>query len=310
MFAAVLAGYVACVEYGVQDPDRATPSPVDVEERFVQAPLPGLDVLFVVDSTGSMAEEQTAFSAGAVGFVETLDTLGLTYQLGVTRTDAETRGALVGRPWIVTPQADDPAGALAAALRVGTDGAAPAAGLDAAALALRDEDGLNRGFRRDDAALHVIFLSDGDDESGALLGADPYGAFLATLAEEAARTGRAARASAVVGDVPDGCVGTGGQALPGTRYAAVAEASGGAVHSVCDADLSGVASGLGDVGVEWATEFPLQADPDDASVRVEVDGVRSTSGWSIDHAVPALVFDVPPAPDAEILVAYTLAEAE
>ena len=74
--------------------------------------------------------------------------------------------------------------------------------------------GVNVGFRRPDAALHVVFISDGDDESGDVLGDHPVDAFLGLLAAEESRTGRAARASAVVGDVPDGCTGDDGAALP------------------------------------------------------------------------------------------------
>lgn len=296
----------ACVDYGLRDPDSAGPAPVEVVEEFDQAPLPGLDVLFVVDSTGSMAEEQAGFAAGAADLVATLEGLGLAWQLGVVSTDLDDAGALLGRPWIVTAQAEDPAADFAAALLApGTASDPPAAGLDAAALALQDADGANAGFRRDDAALHVVFLSDGDDESGDVLGADPAEAFLALMAEEAARTGRLARASAVVGDVPGGCEGEGGDALPGERYAAVARDAGGAVVSICAEDLGAVAVGLGEAGVEWPTSFVLQAVPGD-DLEIEVDGERVLEGWELDASVPAVVFDVAPAPGARVVVRYTL----
>ena len=218
---------MACVDYGLQDPDAAELEPLQVEERFLQEPLPGLDVLFVVDSTGSMAAEQEAFALGTPAFVEGLDALGVAWQVGVTSTDPVDAGALLGRPWILTSGGPNPAEALAAALRVGTDSPPPSAGLDAAAQVLADVGGLNAGFRRDDAPLHIVFLSDGDDASGAWLGMNAQAAFLALLDDEAARTGRAAVASAVVGNVPDGCEGPAGTVSPGTRYAAVAEQSGG-----------------------------------------------------------------------------------
>lgn len=296
-----------CVEYRLGDEDSSAVLPVEVEERFVQAPWPSLDVLFVVDSTGSMAEEQQGFAAAAADFIDELEARELSYQVGVTTTDPVDDGALQGLPWIITAGAEDPAAALAAALQVGTSSSPPAAGLDGAARALEDGAGLNHGFRRDDAALHVVFVSDGDDQSGEVLGDDPVGGFVARMEAEAARTGRAARASAVVGESPSGCDGPHGTALPGTRYEAVAGATEGMVASICVADFGDVVDGIGELAVEWQTAFPLQATPALEAAEVVVDGARVLDGWSFDVAAPALVFEVAPPPDASIVVRYTLA---
>ena len=166
----------------------------------------------------------------------------------------------------------------------------------------------DRAFRRDDAALHVIVLSDSDDDSSAVLGSDPGAAFVDFLAEEEARTGNVAHLSAVVGDTPRGCTWDGGTALPGTTYASVAEQTGGVVASVCDADLSAVVEALGDASATWPTVFTLQALPDPDSVRVSVNGARQDDGWSLDLDGPSVVFDEAPAPSAEIEVRYEVDE--
>jgi hypothetical protein len=294
-----------CVDYVIQDPDVDAVPDVLVEERFVQAPFPDVDVLFVVDSTGSMADEQTTLADAAAAFVGALASLDLSYQIGVVTTDPLDEGVLLGRPWILTA-ADEPDATLAATLQVGTSSLPPAAGLYTATLALRDAGGFNRGFRRAGAGLHVIFFSDGDDQSDTWLGDDPVSAFADVLAAEEAATGRVARASAIVGDVPDGCRSDAGSAIAGERYAALADATGGRVESICNADLSAVAEALGGVAVEWPTRFALQARPLDGSVLVELDGERLVDGWSVDADGPALVFDVAPAADAVIQVSYTL----
>lgn len=299
---------LGCVEYGLGDPDATVVPDVAVTETFQQAPLPGLDVLFVVDSTGSMAEEQAGLSGAVDRFLDGLLDLGVSYQVGVTTTDPADAGALQGRPWIITPSTPDPAGALAAALQVGVASVPPSAGLDGAARALADATGVNLGFRRDDAALHVVFIADGDDASGDWLGADPVAGFAALMVAEAARTGRAAVASAVVGDVPSGCSGPGGTALPGTRYAAVAEATGGEVVSICTANFGEVVDAITPGGVEFATEFVLQESPAEGSVTVSVDGERQESGWSVDYAAPSVVFAVSPPAGSAIEVRYLLAE--
>lgn len=298
----------ACSDIGLNDPDQQVVEPVTVEERFEQSPYPAIDVLFVIDSTGSMADEQAGIAAAAEDFVAALERLGVAWQIGVTTMDPEDEGALGGRPWILTPSTEAPAAALAAAFQVGTASPPPSAGLDAAVLAFDPDNPDNVGFRRLDAALHVVFVSDGDDESGAVLGEDPAGAFLDELRVQATLTGRAARASAVVDDGSGDCDASGFDTLPGTRFVEVAEASGGRVASVCTVDFSGVAEAIGDVGVEGYTVFPLQADPADGTVYVTVAGERQTEGWVIDHAVPALVFAEPPPLAAEIRVRYELAE--
>lgn len=294
---------VGCVDYTLQDPDDDAAEPVLVDERFVQAALPKVDVLFVVDSTGSMAGEQASFSAAAAEFVGVLDALGLSYQLGVVTTDPEDGGALLGRPWILTAATDDPAASLAAALAVGTASPPPAAGLYAAILALEDDAGLNRGFHRADAALQVVFVSDGDDESEAWL-TDPVADFLTVLLDKGGT--HAARASAVVGDTPGGCDGANGAAEAAPRYTEVAESSGGVVASICASSFGDVAAALGDASVEWQTSFTLQAVPAEGTLVVEVNGAR-TSAWRLDGAT--LVFDAAPPPDSTIVVRYQLAEA-
>lgn len=298
----LLAG---CIDYFVDGRNTEVDS-VTVTEQFSQAPLPMVDVLFVMDGTGSMAAEQARLGGAIPDFVDALDAVGVRYQIGVTSMDLADGGALLGMPWILTPADADIASQLAANLAVGTDALPPSAGLDAAALALADADGVNVGFRRPDAALQLIFVSDADDASGAVLGADPVAGLVAVLAAEAARTGHAARASAVVGDVPSGCFGSGGTALPGTRYAAVADATGGLVSSICADDYAAVVAGMADAAVEWQSRFPLQAAPVDGTVSVTVDGAR-VDGWSVDAADPALVFDTPPPPDSWIEVRYSLA---
>lgn len=300
----LLAG---CVETHLGDPDADATDPVVVEERFTQAPYPSLDVLFVMDSTGSMAAEQAGFAAAAGDFVGVLDGLGIDYQLGVVTMDPVEVGVLRGRPWILTPVDEDPVAGLMAALQPGTDSPPPSGGLDAAALALDPDNEANIGFRRIDAALHVVFVSDGDDASGVVLGADPVTAFTTLLAAEAVRTTHPARASAVVDDGSGACTGAPWDATPGTRYVAVATASGGAVASICTEDFSPVVASLSDVGVEGTRVFPLQADPVDGSVTVSVDGARQADGWAIDHAGPTLVFVTEPPLDAEIRVRYEIA---
>jgi hypothetical protein len=302
---------LGCTEFSLRGDQEPARPQVEVTETFAQAPLPRVDVLWVIDDTPSMAGARAALQLGLVGFLDALDAADLAWQVGVTTTDLhrELPGMLVGDHWILTPGMDGAEAALIATLSLPT-GQEPTGGLGAAALAIGPElaAGANRGFRRDDAALHVIVVSDSDDQSEAVLGDDPVGAYRERMSDEADRTGRSALLSAIVGEPEVGCAGPSGTALPGDRYAQLARELGGALGSVCDADLSPVLSRLIDVSAEWPTRFPLQARPRPDSARVWVSGDRVDAGWSLDLDEPALVFDAPPAPGAEIGIRYEVEE--
>lgn len=289
----------SCSDYGLKDRDSEVLPKVTVTEQFFQEALPNIDILFVIDGTGSMAEEQANLGTASTVFIERLQTLGLRFQIGVISSDLLDAGALQGRPWIITATANAPVAALTEALQVGTDHLSPSAGFEAALLALSADNYANIGFRRSDAALHVIFVSDADDESAS----DQETVFIDWMQSEAQRTGHTVRASALAGDLPSGCAGAGGQALPGHRYAAVVDALGGQFLSICTSDFSTLATVMGEEGVEWQRIFHLQALPDARSVVVEVNGVRSTD-WVLQGQ--DVVFDLPPPPAAELRVQYVL----
>jgi hypothetical protein len=175
-----------------------------------------------------------------------------------------------------------------------------------AALKEPNRSGANRGFRREDAALHVVVLSDADDRSEDWLGADPVATALALLEDERQRTHRTARFSAVVGEAPLGCFSQEGSAEAGTRYLQVVADSGGSHASICSDDFGPLLENLGAVGVEYPVRFLLQAEPDPESVRVSLEGVLQEEGWMLELVPAAIVFDVAPAPEERIDVQYRL----
>lgn len=304
----LLAG-PGCVEFGLSVEDTEVVPEVWVEETFTQTAVPRLDVLWVVDDTGSMAEAQAVLGSEFVGFASALDAVGVEYQAGVVTTDmaAEDAGWLQGDPWIVTPALDDPAAAFAAAVDVGVEGSPPEAGLAAMVAALGEplRSTVNRGFRRPDAALLVVVVSNAADGSSAVLDGDPVTLAVDLLEAEAAATGRSATFSAVVGPAPSGCNGVAGRAAEGVGYLEVAAATGGTSASICDADLGAVLEALALDAIQWQSRFQLQGHPLQETVVVEVDGVRSSS-WVLDEAdsPPAVVFDPPPPGGARIVVRY------
>jgi len=299
-----------CLEFGLDPVDRdAPPAWVLVTEHFVQTPLPGVDVLFVVDDTASMEREQAALAARLPALTELLLDIGVQWQIGVVSTDMtrEDAGWLRGTPWVLTPGTEGLEAAIGEVLQVGTAGSPPEAGFAAAARALElsEPGGPNAGFRRPEAALHVIFVSDADDRSDGWLGSDPAGAFLDVLDLEAA-SGVSATASAVTGDEHIGCASEFGTAAAAPRYHEVTRQSGGALVSICALEVAPLVDALSEATIAWPTTFELQEAPVEETMRVTVDGVRMNEGWGVLFSPPRLIFDAPPAPEARIDASYVV----
>jgi hypothetical protein len=300
---------VGCSEFFLDpaEPDEPAPARIAVTEQFVQAPLPKADLLLVIDNTSSMEQEQAALAEQLASILTELDDLGVGWHLGVVTMDlaGPEAGWLRGSPWVLTPDTPDRDARFAEMTAVGTEGGGPEAGLAAAleALDLSDPGEPNAGFRRPDALLHVVFVSDADDQSEGWLGEAPDSVFLSRLAAEVDQTGLPARASGVVGPPPLGCTSVNGEAQAAERYDAVAAGAGGVTVSICSPDLELVVGQLSEASIGWQSEFVLRSAPLEGSVAVEVDG-QPAEGWTVLSDPPRVVFDAPPPPAAVLDVRY------
>lgn len=172
-----------------------TPRQCDV---FQQLSVRKVDILWVVDSSGSMAPKQARLAASFQGFINQLVTANppIDFHIAVVTTDTDdpgTRGTL--RPWNLAPRSGDHiacvpqmsggtlcntsstvAGATSSATLafgqmslVGTAGSAQERGLLAVYLALTNPANTStpaaEKFIRPEAALYVIVVSDEDDSS-------------------------------------------------------------------------------------------------------------------------------------------------
>ncbi len=277
---------------------------------FVQRGRPAVDILFVVDDSGSMSEEQANVAMNFAAFIQFTAGLDIDYQIGIVTTDVSRDGELVA-PFITNSGANptaDPVGAFVTAVNVGTSGSASERGLESARLALTPPatDGVNAGFLREDALLSIIFVSDEEDQSPGDV-ADYVDAYLAAKDYDA----EAVIASAVAGDVPLGCDGAGGSATAGGRYFAVAAALQGVFASICTPDWATVMAELGLTTFDALSRFSLSRLPDEASITVTVDGVPvpedPLNGWTYDPDTNSVRFHgtAVPVADDEVSVSYT-----
>jgi hypothetical protein len=150
------------------------------------------DVLFVIDNSCSMADNQAKLALDMQPPLAALLASGLDYHLGVTTTDIDghyvgangtLRTTTTGLQWIdpATPYPEDVFKELA---EVGEAGSGNEKGLGAAYDALEGQrETANAGFRRDDAQLAVVIFSDEPDLTPApIITVDEFEDWFETLA--------------------------------------------------------------------------------------------------------------------------------
>lgn len=271
----MLAFLLACQDYNIHgDPDvYGTPNPPDLSipvqtDRITQVPVPSVDVLWVVDNSCSMSEEQTALTNSFGKFMKYFLDSGLDYHVGVTSTDMDTpgfKGALRevnGVKWL-EPGTADPIKTFKSMARMGIDGSADEKGRAAVYTALElKKDGVNAGFLRDDAYLSVIIISDENDYSGR----DPISLedFIDWLKVEK-EDPEQVTFSSIVG--PEGGCAT---AEAGMEYLRVTRQIGGIEWSICESDWEGLLEELGVQAAGLKREFFLSQVPVEASIAVWV----------------------------------------
>ncbi|MCP4504501.1 MAG: VWA domain-containing protein [Deltaproteobacteria bacterium] len=260
-----------------------------------------VDMLFVVDNSGSMQEEQLALGASFDRFIEGFLELDTDFHIGVTDMDyVGTAGALLGDPLFLTQGTEDLIFAFRRNVNVGTNGSGTEKGLEAArqALGVAKTEGANRGFLREGASLAIVFLSDENDQSTADI--DTYYDFFLGLKHGDTRR---LLLSAIVGPSPNGC----GTAETGSRYHELVQKADGISTSICDDDLGMPA--IGDVVSGYKKSFDLQGQPIEGTLRVVVNSeelLPESEAWSLsDDGVVSFADGSTPEDCAEVQFAYS-----
>lgn len=303
---------------------------IDVEHQidtFLQAPTPNVDVIFVVDDSGSMADDQILLMQELPKLVEKAATWGQSYHMGVTTTDTNLiAGKFKGTPpWV--DETVDPA-VFAGNLLVGTAGHWEEMGLEGGWMAVSGQNitytdiqcanipnacpqglwcveglcqGPNAGFLREDADLVVIMISDEEDSSPQSV--DWYVKHFAKLKDP--QKGHGVKMHALVHD--DNCFGA-GWGTYGSRYIAAVEEFGGVVASLCASDFSAEFDAIGDSTFGLKDQFYPSLPPDPATIEVRIDGAECSSGWEWNASTASVVLDEDgacyPPHGAEISIEY------
>jgi hypothetical protein len=293
--------------------------PETVIDEHAQVGIPAVDVLWVVDNSRSMYEEQQSLNNNFTSFLRFFQESEMDFHIGVVSTgwDAEEeRGVLMSGvdrrgktlKWLDNTVRDAPEVFRQMSL-LGTDGPMDEKGRAQVYTALQLKgDSDNAGFLRRDAFLSVIVLSDEDDFSGTVpIGLDNFIRWLPTLKDDASQVSF----SSIVGP-SGGC----GNAVEGIEYLAVTRALGGVEHSICESSWATILEDLGMQAAGLRDEFSLSRLPDVETLEgwMIKDGDRSplTLGIHFEYErsrnVVRFTQEVPP-PEARIFFQYEVAKS-
>ncbi|MCW5806706.1 MAG: hypothetical protein KIT31_30355 [Deltaproteobacteria bacterium] len=261
-------------------PDAAVTVPDGKDQRCEK-----IDVLFVIDNSGSMGQEQTNLIANFPQFITVLNNSGLDYRVAVTTTGRNYSytmqtplggftqtisggddGAMLQpaqcnmqRRWIEKADAD-PSGTFSCVANVGTSGPSDEMPLSAMRHAFEQQinNGTNVGFKRPDALLGIVLLTDEEDCSYEQPVNLPFASSLCESMQEPVAnyvafldqfTGSRTRwaAAAIAGPGPGSCSSSFGNAEEAKRLKAFVQQTGqnAVMSSICEGDLSiGLAQAL------------------------------------------------------------------
>ncbi len=279
--------------YAVADQDGDGDSGGAYQDVYVQQGNNWSDVLWVVDNSCSMEEEQGKLGDDFSYFYSIINGAGVDYHLATVTTD---NAGFTGGYSVIYPTTPNGAQIFAQNCAVGTNGSWTEMGLKYGYDALvwaRNNQAPNQNFWRDDAGLRVVYVSDEEDQSGS------WSSYLSSYQAMKANPDHVIL-SAICGT--DGysaqsCSGQGGVAYPGTGYVDVANSTGGVLASICDNDWSTALSNLAWITVNLADTFTLTYQAIPNTIEVYVNHVQAIGGWSYDAALNAVVFDPAYVPD-------------
>jgi hypothetical protein len=271
-------------------------------DTYWQEPTNEVDILWVIDNSQSMADEQAKIAGRFNQFLTSVNDADIDWHIGVISTDLDTleQAALLrGEPAVLTVDTPQYRELFRSRVQMGIDGSDMEKGIDSAYQALTEPliSSANAGFRRDGAALMINYFSDENDcsDRGALWGSsieepcyeqsDQLVPVIDLIRNYRNLTQQGERlfVSAIVGPhISDGCEG----AKPGTRYKSMANAFGGLQADICDQDFGEIMEGLGLQIAGMATSFILENYAVEDTIQVWVDDESvpkdEEDGWSYD----------------------------
>jgi len=268
---------VISIQYGIGDVEKW------FSQTWQQEPMPVLDVLWVIDNSGSMHIFQQHLATNINSFMNAFILTGADYHMAVITTDNHSIATIIDMNTI------SPTTILASLVMQGTNGSGVEKGLYHAHAALNTGDASPGSiFFREYSKLIVIFVSDEMDYShGSWVQYIPF--------YDALKPAGDFIPYGVIGDVPTGCTyltpsGSPRNAQPGLEYWNLIDYYNGQWYSICAVDWGVQLQDLaGEVTGRKA--FVLdELDPIESTIVVKVNG-QITLEWVYDVTTNAIVFN-------------------
>ncbi len=280
-----------------------------------------LDILWVVDNSGSMGPNQDNVAANFEAFIADFINKGFDYQIAVTTTEAwlvdypghpfydpgiELYSNFAGTQ-LITPLTPDPEQAFIDNITQGVSGYGDERAFDSFVRSLSAQENIDLGFPRADAFLAIIIVSDEDDFShstdeyifnnhdfAGLRPISEYTDFLDNLTQSSGASRRYNVSSIAILDsdceadnAPHGVI--------AQRYQALANETNGELGDVCAANFSDSLNLIQSKISELSTQFFLTRTPVDGSIVVKVNSQTvpedPINGWTYDEAANSIVFN-------------------
>jgi hypothetical protein len=258
-----------------------------------EATLP-VDILFVVDNSCSMAQNQLQLANNFNTFMNVFTSSSIDYRIAFITTD---RFSFVNG--IITPATPDPVShAMDQINRIGIRGSGVERGFYTSKMCFTSGPCAPGGaFFRELSNLVVIYVSDEDDYSS--MNSAEMEAFFVNLkgSKDYVVT------HAVVGDVPSGCVGN-GNASAGFKYNELVTRMMGTTLSICAIDWGTPMEQLANDSFASPLHY-LSKQPVESTITVLVDGV-SNSDWIYKESLNAVLFNVAPTEGAVVQIDYAV----
>ncbi len=263
------------------------------DESTTTAPV---DILFVVDDSGSMGDNQAALASNFNAFINDFVTLGTDFNMAITTTD--TNGSNAGKPVVGSMEAltydkylQDSAqffSDFGDLIKVGTTGSGQERGLEGSKAFF---DGYAGSFLRAEAHLAIIYVSDEQDQSPDSVA--NYVNYLQGLKVDSSEV----QVHSIVHL-------TGGNA--GTRYVDASNAIGGSYEDIGN-NFAQTLSNISTSIIENIQNYILSDQPDVSTIVVTIDGSElDSSEWTYNASLNSVEFPNGLAIGAEIKVYYNV----
>ena len=298
--------------------------PVRAVDIFEQLEGPTVDLLWVIDNSCSMYDEQARLVSNLSRFASYAESQNASYQMGVTVTDSRSDNAgkferCWPHPAIISSDYANLATreeAFECTFLVGTDSISFfEAGLGGAMRALEralsttipPETNANRGFIREEAKLAIVTVSDEDDQSSESdrLMRDYFWSVKGFNRRERVRV------HTIAGPTRNQCAQGDRFAEPGYRYEWMANQTGGIFFDICQDDWTPVLDQLGLNVFSPLDEWDLSQSADPGTLVVNVDGVAirpdALNGYTYLPPTNSVRFNGTsvPAPGSQVVIEYS-----